>query len=302
MFKRIAFFLVTNLVIMLTISVITNLLGVNRFLTQNGIDYPTLMAYCFVWGMVGSFISLLLSRFMAKRFMGVQVIDPNNAGNYAGLVQSVHNICRGANLTTMPEVGVYQSPDVNAFATGYSKSKSLVAVSTGLLSTMSKQEVEGVLAHEVAHIKNGDMVTLTLIQGVVNSFVMFFAYVISFAISNLLRKNDDERIGGFGFHLMYMAVQAVLGVLGMMIVSYFSRTREFHADAGSAKLVGSSAMIAALEKLKTLQGHIPETEEPEQIAAFKISNNKPSSFLNLLTTHPPLEKRIQALKTGEYRA
>ena len=305
MFKRIGLFLITNLVIMFTISIITSVLGVNRFLSANGINYPMLMAYCFIWGMAGSFISLLMSRFIAKMSMGVKVVDQNNPGQYSGLVQSIGNICRSAQIP-MPEIGIYDSPDVNAFATGASKNKSLVAVSTGLLSTMSKQELDGVLAHEVAHIKNGDMVTLTLVQGVVNSFVMFFAYVISFAIQNVLRKNDDEREGSFfgggiAFHLTYMLTQMVLGFLGMMVVGYFSRYREFHADAGSAKIVGSNAMIAALEKLKSLQGHLPKVEEPEAIAAFKISSNT-SSFLNLLMTHPPLETRIEALKKNTYSA
>ncbi|MCL4154878.1 UNVERIFIED_CONTAM: hypothetical protein GTU68_054283 [Idotea baltica] len=250
------------------------------------------MIFCLVWGMVGSFISLLLSRFMAKKMMGVQVIDPTSNNNYTWLVQMIHDLARRANLPKMPEVGVYESPDVNAFATGPSKSKSLVAVSTGLLNHMNKEEVEGVMAHEIAHIQNGDMVTMTLLQGIINAFVMFFARVIAFAISTRVK---DEMRGMVNFGVV-IVLQIVFGILGSLITARFSRHREFRADAGSAKLCGRSKMIAALKSLQNIKGKIDVPDEPASVAAFKISGSNTSSFKLLWSTHPPLEKRIESLE------
>jgi heat shock protein HtpX len=292
MFKRIAFFLVTNLLIVLTISTVLQVLGVRPYLTASGIDYSALMVFCLAWGMTGSFISLAMSRMTAKWMMGVELVDGARGGEYAWLVQTVHRLSRQANLPAMPEVGVYQSPDVNAFATGPTKSRSLVAVSTGLMSRMSQNEIEGVLAHEVAHIQNGDMVTMTLIQGVVNAFVMFFARIISYFVAQSV-KEDMRYTVQFA---VTMLLEIVFGILGMLVVCWFSRAREFRADKGSAALSGKENMIAALEALKRLHGIGAQQEQPASIAAFKISAGKSGGIGALFSTHPPLESRIEALR------
>lgn len=288
--KRIALFLIANILITLTISFVLNLLGVRSYMTANGIDYNALLIFCLVWGFAGSLISLLLSRFMAKWMMGVKVINPTDNSQYQGLVQTIHSISRQANLAAMPEVGVYDSPEINAFATGPSERFALVAVSTGLLSRMNRDELEGVLAHEIAHIKNGDMVTMTLLQGLINAFVMFLARVIAFAMS----QNSRDEGRGSSYFLVFI-LEIVLSLLGMIVVMWFSRYREFRADAGSAKLVGTQKMIAALEMLKRSVAHVPVETEHQSVAAFKINGGQ-SSWINLFASHPPLEKRIEALR------
>lgn len=299
MVKRIFLFLLVNILVVTTISITLSLLGVRPYINAYGIDYEQLAIFCLVWGMGGSFISLLMSRFMAKMMMGVKVIDPNTRdADLQDLVQTVHHLARSAGLSTMPEVGIYDSPDLNAFATGPSKSRSLVAVSTGLLQRMNKSEVEGVLGHEIAHIANGDMVTLTLIQGVVNAFVMFLARVLAFAVSQALRSKDDE--GGrshFMEYLMITVFEIFFSVLGMMVVAWFSRLREFRADSGGAKVAGRDKMIAALQALQRAYGSpIGELDEtPPQMKAFQISTRK-GGFLSFFSTHPPLEQRIAALE------
>lgn len=296
MFKRIALFFATNLLIMLTISVVLSLLGIQPYMRNtyqgSSIDYQNLMILCLVWGSTGSFISLALSRVMAKWMMGVQVIDPQRAGEFSWLVQTVHNLARQANLPA-PEVGVYESAEVNAFATGPTKSRSLVAVSSGLLQRMSKNEIEGVLAHEVAHIQNGDMVTMTLIQGVVNAFVMFLARVAAFFVSQGVKEESRYLVSS----LITLLFELVLGLLGILVVSAFSRAREFRADAGSAKLAGRSNMIAALQALQRMQGIDPHSPQPASMQAFKIASNNPGSLRFLFSTHPPLEQRIKALES-----
>lgn len=297
MFKRIGLFLMTNLLMVLGISIILSLLGVNGYLTAQGIDYQSLLIFCLVWGFVGSFISLMLSKFMAKQMMGVKIVDAN--GPYASLVNRIHTLARQANLPKMPEVGIYESPDINAFATGPSKSNSLVAVSTGLLSKMNDDEVEGVLAHEVAHIANGDMVTMALVQGVMNAFVMFFARIAAFALQQAMRKDDDESpIGGLSYYLTTIVFEMVFGFLSMFVVAYFSRIREYRADAGSAKLAGRDKMIKALRRLQQnyeqMASH--QAQDNASLNAFKISTK--SGVLALLSTHPSLESRIKALETG----
>jgi heat shock protein HtpX len=300
-FKRIGLFLAVNILVMLTLTTVMKLLGVGHYLTAYGIDYRSLAVICLVWGMGGSFISLLLSRFMAKHMMGVEVIDPDTRDpELSKLVGTVHELARSAGLTTMPEVGIYDSPDLNAFATGPSRSRSLVAVSTGLLSRMSRSEVEGVLGHEIAHIANGDMVTLTLIQGVVNAFAMFLARILAFAISQATRSEDDRErgrggMGGIAEYLMIQLFEMVFLVLGSMVVAWFSRWREFRADAGGARFAGRENMIAALKKLQMAYEMPPQSEPaPAAMQALQISSRK-GGLLRLFASHPPLEDRIAAL-------
>lgn len=294
MLKRILLFAVTNILVILTISIVLSVLGIGNYMTSAGIDYGQLMVFCLIWGMVGSFISLALSRMMAKWMMGVQVINPASAGEFAWLVQSIHSLARRANLPAMPEVGVYESPEVNAFATGPSKSRSLVAVSSGLLRTMNREQIEGVLGHEIAHIQNGDMVTMTLLQGIINAFVMFLSRAIAFAVSQSVKSENRHMIN----FAIVIVLQIALGILGSMVVAWFSRQREFRADAGSAKLTGKNSMIAALEGLQRLyQPEIAEheAERAPSMAAFKINGGR-SGWAALFSTHPPLEQRINALR------
>lgn len=298
MAKRVFLFLLTNILVMVSISIILNLLGVHGYMTEYGIDYRSLMIYCAVWGMGGAFISLLMSRWMAKRAMGVQVIDPRQASGYqAELVERVHRLAKNAGLRTMPEVGIYESPELNAFATGPSKSRSLVAVSTGLLARMTTEEIEGVLAHEISHVANGDMVTLTLIQGVVNAFAMFLARILSFAIAQALRDRD-ERGGGMGYFaqmMMTMVFEMVFVVLGSIVVAAFSRWREFRADAGGARLAGRGSMVSALQKLQKTYEIIDPATDQKSVEMMKISGHK-KGFMFLFSSHPPLEVRIARLQ------
>jgi heat shock protein HtpX len=298
--KRIGYFLMTNFLIMLTITLILRITGLDQWMYANGGNYQGMMVFCLLWGMVGSFISLWLSKFMAKRAYGVKIVDQSDP-RFASLVNRVHSLARAAGLPKLPEVGVYESPELNAFATGPSKSNSLVAVSTGLLNSMSDTELDGVLAHEIAHITNGDMVTMTLIQGVVNAFVMFLANIITSVISNAMRGDRDSNRGGsfFGNYFLYMAIQSVLGFFGMMVVAYFSRAREFRADAGGARLSGKQNMIAALESLQRhfgTQQRIKPTKAQQSLNAFKISTS--GGVMALLSTHPPLERRLESLRNS----
>jgi heat shock protein HtpX len=293
-FKRIFLFLVVNILVVITISIVLSLLGVQGYLTASGIDYTALMFFCLVWGMGGSLISLGLSRIMAKWMMGVQIIDPQTS-TPAGreLVNMVHSLAKGAGLPAMPQVGVYESPEVNAFATGPTKSRALVAVSTGLMSRLNKAEVEGVIGHEIAHIANGDMVTLTLIQGVINAFVMFAARAIAFAVMQFMRGDREERPSYFMQYMLTMVLEIAFSLLGAMVVAFFSRHREFRADAGGAQFAGRPKMIAALEALKNTTRLIDD--QHKSIAAFKISGHQ-GGLMALLSTHPPLDVRIQRLK------
>lgn len=297
-FKRISLFMIVNLFVIVTISLILNFFGFTGYLTAQGIDYQALMVFCLVWGMGGSLISLFMSKAIAKWSMGVQVISPQTRDSeLSWLLETVHNQARAAGLPKMPEVGIYDSPIPNAFATGPSRSNSLVAVSTGLLNRMDKSQLEGVLGHEVSHVANGDMVTMVLIQGIVNAFVMFLARVIAFAIANSGRSSDDRggsRMGA-SYYLVQFALEIVLGFLGMMVVAWFSRYREFRADAGGARLAGQDKMIAALDGLRRLYDPQVPTENAS-VATLQISG-KSSSWLALFSTHPPLEARIQRLET-----
>jgi heat shock protein HtpX len=282
--KRIFLFLVTNLAIVLTLSVVASVLGIG-----GGADLGSLAVFCLFWGMGGAFISLQMSRWIAKRSVGVQLIDGRTGDQQLDwLYQTVERLTRQANLP-MPEVGVYNSGEVNAFATGPSKSRSLVAVSAGLMRAMRPEEIEGVLAHEVSHIANGDMVTMTLLQGVMNAFVMFFARVIASVIT---RSDDDRRGGGGMYFLVVIVLQIVLGILASLVTAWFSRHREFRADAGGAHLAGRERMIGALRRLAA--NHELVDTRHQALATMKI--NGANGWLALLSTHPPLEQRIAALQ------
>jgi heat shock protein HtpX len=292
--KRVFLFVATNIAIVLVVSVVLAVLQglgiVNLQGRQGG-----LLVFCFIYGFGAAFVSLLLSRWIAKRAMGVKLID-GHTGNpdLDWLHNTIGNLSRQANLP-MPEVGVYDSPEVNAFATGPSRKKSLVAVSTGLLRAMSRTEVEGVLAHEVSHIANGDMVTMTLIQGVVNAFVIYLSHVLAGIVRNFL-SGRDSRSSGFGgglvYYAVYFAAQILFGIVGSMITAWFSRRREFRADAGAASLAGRGSMIAALQRLQSYTAAV-DTRNRE-LATLKISGRQ--GLMALLATHPPLEARIAALE------
>jgi heat shock protein HtpX len=290
--KRIFLFLATNFAIMITLSIVLSLLGVTGYLTADGLDYVALMVFSLVWGFGGAGISLLMSRWLAKTAMGVQLVDGRTGhADLDWMYQTVEQLTRRAGLP-MPEVGVYDSAEVNAFATGSSKRSSLVAVSSGLLRSMRREEIEGVLAHEVSHIQNGDMVTLTLIQGVVNAFSIFFSRVIA----NIIRQVVDERISGLVFFISTIVFDIVFSFLGMMVVAWFSRAREFRADAGAAVLSNRNNMIAALQRLQS-QKNAVDTSRPE-LAAMKINGK---GMMALISTHPPLEERIAALQRPTLR-
>jgi len=281
--KRIFLFLLTNLAVVLTLTVIVSVLGV-----AGGPDLGSLAVFCLIWGMGGAFISLQMSRWIAKRATGVHLID-GRSGNAQldWLHQTIERLTRQANLP-MPEVGVYESGEVNAFATGPSKSRSLVAVSAGLLRAMRQEEIEGVLAHEVSHIANGDMVTMTLLQGVMNAFVMFFARVIA---SVVIRSDDNRRGGGGMYFLVVIVLQIVLGILASLITAWFSRYREYRADAGGAHLAGRERMLGALRRLAANRELVDTSHQA--LATMKI-NDLPA-WAALFSTHPRLEDRIAAL-------
>jgi heat shock protein HtpX len=286
--KRILLFVVTNLAIMVTLSIVLSVLGFTGYIDPSGnVNHAALMMFAFVWGMGGAFISLLMSRSIAKMSLGVRLVNGQSGhAELDWLYNTVARLAQQANLP-MPEVGYYESPEVNAFATGPSKRKSLVAVSSGLLRTMRQNEAEGVLAHELAHIQNGDMVTMTLVQGVVNAFVLYLARVIGAVVRNAA----DERYAYMLSMVVTLVLDIVLGILGMMIVAWFSRAREFRADAGAAVLSGRENMIAALRRLQTTK-QLVDTREPE-LATLKISGGR---AWMLFSTHPPLEARIAALQ------
>ncbi len=287
--KRIFLFLVTNLAIVFTLTIVMSLFGISDGVTVGGLDLQALAVFCLVWGMAGSFISLQMSRWIAKRATGVQLVDGRTGRQELDwLYQTVERLARQANLP-MPEVGVYDSPEVNAFATGPSKRRSLVAVSSGLLRGMRQDEVEGVLAHEVAHIANGDMVTMTLLQGVINAFVMFAARVIAHFVT---RTGDDRGGSGGMYFLVVIALQIVLGILGSMVTSWFSRQREFRADRGGATLAGKDRMLGALRRLASNRDLVDTRHEG--LATMKI--NGAGRWMVFFSTHPPLEARIAALE------
>jgi len=287
--KRVLLFLATNMAVMLVLSVVTSLLGVNKFLTANGLNLGMLLAFAAVIGFGGAFISLLMSKPMAKWSTGARVIEAPSSSTEVWLVDTVARLAERAALP-MPEVAIYDG-EPNAFATGASKNSSLVAVSTGLLQSMTREEVEAVLAHEVAHIANGDMVTLTLIQGVVNTFVVFLSRIIAYAVDSFLKKGDEESSGpGMAYMVTSIVCEIAFGVLASIIVAWFSRQREFKADAGAAHLMRSPLpMQNALRRLGSLH-----TEPlPQAMAASGIAGGQ--GWMALFSSHPPLEERIAAL-------
>lgn len=288
--KRIFYFLATNLAIVLVLSVTMRILGVEPYLHANGLDLSNLLVFAAIMGFGGAFISLAMSKWSAKRMSGAVVIQEPQTPTEIWLVKTVRTQAEMVGIK-MPEVAVFDSPEVNAFATGMTKNSSLVAVSSGLLNKMSKDEAEAVLAHEVSHISNGDMVTLTLIQGVVNTFVMFLSRVIGYAVDKIIFKT--EKGTGPAFFVTMIIAELVLGVLASIIVMWFSRQREFRADAGAAKLSSSKKMIAALERLQA--EHEPSAL-PEQIVASGISGNGAGGLKRLFSSHPDLSERIAALR------
>ncbi|MCC7460177.1 MAG: protease HtpX [Proteobacteria bacterium] len=295
--KRIFLFMLTNVLIVATISIVTSLLGLQPYLHSQGLNIESLAVFCAIWGFGGALISLALSRIMAKMMMGVKVIDPNTTNrDERWLLEKVHNLSRMAGLPKMPEVGIYNSPEINAFATGPTKSRALVAVSSGLFQRMNEKEVEGVLGHEVAHIANGDMVTMTLLQGLVNAFVMFIARIIAFAVSQQAKEESRPMIR----FAVTIVLEIALSFLGMLVIAYFSRQREFRADKGGAKYAGRDSMIAALEKLKSaysLNAQVQSAHKQDSVATMKISSKRSGGLLALMSTHPDLDTRIRRLQT-----
>jgi heat shock protein HtpX len=290
MAKRVFLFLATNLAILVTLSILLHVLGIAGYVRQGQIDYTQLAVFCFVWGMGGSFLSLQMSRWVAKQSTGLQLVD-GRTGNETldWLHVTVARLAQQSQLP-MPEVGVYESGEVNAFATGPSKRRSLVAVSTGLLRSMDRREAEAVLAHEIAHVANGDMVTMALLQGVINAFVMFFARIIAFAV----RQAMDSRYAAMVSFLVMIVLEIGLGILGSMITAWYSRQREFRADRGAAELAGRDGMIAALRRLMQNAERVDTSHQA--LATFKI-NNRPG-WMVFFSTHPPLEARIAALEAS----
>ena len=286
--KRILLFVMTNLAVVLVLGVVASLLGVNRYLTANGLNLGALLGFALVMGFGGAIISLLISKPMAKWSAGVQIIEQPRNQDEAWIVDTVRKFADKAGIG-MPEVGIFEG-DPNAFATGAFRDSALVAVSTGLLRNMTKEEVEAVIGHEIAHVANGDMVTMTLIQGVMNTFVVFLSRVIGYAVDSFLRKGDDERSGpGIGYFVTTMVLDLVLGFLAAIIVAWFSRQREFRADAGAAQLMGrKQPMINALARL----GGLHSGELPKSVAAMGIAGG----IGQLFSTHPPIEARISALQ------
>ncbi len=293
--KRVVLFVMTNLAVMLVLGVVVNLLGLNTFISRSGLNLPVLFGFALVFGMGGSFISLLMSKWVAKASTGAEVIEhPRNAAEQ-WLVDTVRRQAEQAGIG-MPEVAVYHGPEPNAFATGASRNNALVAVSTGLLEAMDRDEVEAVLGHEVSHIANGDMVTLSLIQGVVNTFVIFLARIVGYAVDRALAGDSEEEHQGpgMGYWITSMIAELFLGFLASMIVMWFSRRREFRADAGGAALAGRQKMIAALQRLRQMS---EPSHLPAEMAAFGIRGG--GGLTKLFMTHPPLEERIAALRAQD---
>ena len=296
MFKRVALFLATNLAVIVVFSVVWMLLsrffGLTTFTSEYGVNYGGMLVFCALFGFGGAFISLLMSKWIAKRSTGMMVIQQPRNEVERWLFDTVRRQSEKVGIG-MPEVGIYDAPEINAFATGASRNNALVAVSTGLLRAMDRDEAEAVLAHEVSHVANGDMVTMTLIQGVLNTFVMFFARIVGNIIDRVIFRNEDGP--GIGYFATVLVLDIVFGILASVIVMRFSRWREFRADAGGASLAGRHKMIAALERLSMTYG---QSSLPKQVAAFGISGGVGSGLRRLFMSHPPLEERIAALRNA----
>lgn len=292
---RILLFIATNIAVLALASITLSILGFDGFLQEAGteLDLTALLIFCGVIGMAGSFISLLMSKWLAKRGTGTRVIEQPGTATERWLVETVRELADKAGIG-MPEVGIFDAAQPNAFATGWNRNAALVAVSTGLLKNMGPDEVKAVLAHEVGHVANNDMVTLALIQGVVNTFVMFFARIIGFFVDRVIFKND--RGFGIGYYITTIVAQILLGILAMMIVMWFSRFREFRADTAGAQLAGKQNMIAALERLR-VGSEMPDAM-PESLQAFGINRGLRSGMQAMFSSHPPLEARIEALRNA----
>ena len=290
--KRIFLFVATNLAVVVLLGIVARLLGVDRFLNESGLNITSLLIFAAIFGMGGSLISLMMSKSIAKMSVGAQVIEQPTSQTERWLVDTVQRQAQAAGIG-MPEVAIYDSPEPNAFATGANRNAALVAVSTGLLEQMSAEEAEAVLGHEVSHVANGDMVTLALLQGVLNTFVIALSREVGSVVDQALSRGQEDRGPGMGYYLTSMVLELLFGFIASLIVMWFSRYREFHADAGGAKLAGRNKMIAALERLRQL--HEP-SQLPSQMAAFGINGGLGDGLRRLLMTHPPLEERIEALR------
>lgn len=299
--KRIFLFIVTNLAIVVLLSITLRLLGVDSLFTSQGINFSALLIFAAVFGMGGSFISLAISKWMAKFTTGAQIIETPQDGTEEWLLETVKRQAKAAGIG-MPDVAIYDSPEVNAFATGMSRNNALVAVSSGLLDDMTEDEAEAVLAHEVSHVANGDMITLALMQGVINTFVIFLARVLGYFADQFFSGDDEEGEGGgvgWVYFVVSIAAEIVLGILASTIVMWFSRKREFHADAGAARLTSSDKMIAALRRLQALQDEANQL--PGELVAFGIASGDKSNWREkLFSSHPPLEERIAALEAEQF--
>jgi len=299
MIKRVFLFLLVNFCVIIMLSFVLKLFHIDPFLQSHGLNMRQLLIFSLVWGMGGAFISLGLSKMMAKWLMGVHIIDAKTEDiTLKNLLTTVTKLAREANLPTSPEVGIYESAEVNAFATGATKKSSLIAVSRGLLNKMNSQELEGVLAHEITHIANGDMVTLTLIQGVINAFVIFLARILAFVLSGMGRNRNQPAASSFTYMLFVLLFEMIFMLLGSLVVACFSRYREYRADKGGADLAGKKKMIAALQALQKMQKLSAPSSTQPAFEAMKISNSSKKSFLWLFASHPPLDKRIERLEQG----
>jgi len=295
--KRITLFLLTNLAVVVLLTIVASVLGIDRFLMANGLSLGGLLMFAALFGFGGSLISLAISKWMAKTMVGAQVITNPSNGTERWLVDTVRRHAQLAGVG-MPEVAIYDAPEVNAFATGANRNNALVAVSTGLLQQMTPDEADAVLGHEMSHVANGDMVTLALLQGIVNTFVIFFARIIGSVVDRAVFKNDENR-PGIGYWVVSIAAEVLLGFIATMIVMWYSRRREFRADAGGAELAGRGKMIAALQRLRALQ---EPSSLPDQVEAFGISGRRRGGLAGLFLSHPPLEDRIAALQAGTIRS
>lgn len=301
MAKRIFLFLLINFLVMMTLSLVLRIFHVQPYLKSYGLDLQSLFIFCLIWGMGGALISLALSRQMAKWLMGVHLISPQTHNlTERSLIEMVHRLSKAAGLRHLPEVGIFESKEPNAFATGPSEKRSLVAVSSGLLQRMSEGELEGVIGHEISHIKNGDMVTMTLLQGVVNAFVMFLARILAYTLAGLGKRSENSSSQGgsyMAYHLFVFLFEVVFMILGSLVIAAFSRFREFRADRGGARLASKGNMIAALQSLERMQLIHDEKVDQPAFAAFKISTpKKQRTWMQFFSTHPPLKKRIERLQ------
>ncbi len=293
---RIGLFLLTNIAVLIVASITLNLLGVGRYMDANGLNLGNLLAFCAVFGFVGAFISLFLSKTMAKMGTRTQIIEQPRNADEQWLMQTVSELAEKAGIG-MPQVGIFPSQEANAFATGWNRNDALVAVSLGLLQRFSRDEVKAVMAHEIGHVANGDMVTLSLIQGVVNTFVMFFARIAAYAIDSFLRRGEGEGVG-FGFYIATFIFEIIFGIAASIVVAWFSRMREYRADEAGAALASKAAMISALQRLKLDHEAQLQTQMPDSIYAFGINGGFKQHLTSLMASHPPLDDRIRALQNS----